>query len=38
MLLLRGLVANPNEDNANDINEHDQSGVAEACVGPSPQV
>ena len=30
MLLLRGLVANPNEDNAININQHGQSGVAEA--------
>jgi hypothetical protein len=35
MLLLRGLAANPNEDNAININQQDQSGVAEACVGPT---
>jgi hypothetical protein len=28
----RRLVANPNEDNANNINQHDQSGAVEACV------
>ena len=38
MLLLRGLVANPNEDNVNNISQQDQSGVAKACVGPNPQV
>ena len=38
MLLLRGLAANPNEDNAINITQQDQSGVAEACVGPNPQV
>jgi hypothetical protein len=38
MLLLRGLAANPNEDNAININQQDQSGAAEACVGPNPQV
>jgi hypothetical protein len=38
MLLLRGLAANPNEDNAININQQDQSGVAKACVGPNPQV
>jgi hypothetical protein len=38
MLLLRGLVANPNEDNAININQQDQSGATEACVGPNPQV
>jgi hypothetical protein len=36
--LLRGLVANPNEDNAININQQDQSEAAEACVGPNPQV
>jgi hypothetical protein len=38
MLLLRGLAANPNEDNAISINQQDQSGTTEACVGPNPQV
>jgi hypothetical protein len=38
MLLLRGLAANPNEDNAININQQDQSGAAKACVGPKPQV
>jgi hypothetical protein len=38
MLLLRGLVANPNEDNAININQQDQSGAVKACVGPNPQV
>jgi hypothetical protein len=38
MLLLRGLAANPNEDNAININQQDQSGATEACVGPNPQV
>ena len=38
MLLLRGLATNPNEDNAININQQDQSGTAEACVGPNPQV
>jgi hypothetical protein len=38
MLLLRGLAANPNEDNAININQQDQSGAAKACVGPNPQV
>jgi hypothetical protein len=37
-LLLRGLAANPNEDNAININQQDQSGTAKACVGPNPQV
>jgi hypothetical protein len=37
-LLLRGLVANPNEDNANNISQQDHSGATEACVGPNPQV
>jgi hypothetical protein len=36
--MLRGLAANPNEDNAININQQDQSGAAEACVGPNPQV
>jgi hypothetical protein len=38
MLLLRGLAANPDEDNAININQQDQSGAAEACLGPNPQV
>jgi hypothetical protein len=38
MLLLRGLAANPNEDNAININQQNQSGAAKACVGPNPQV
>jgi hypothetical protein len=38
MLLLRGLAANPNEDNAININQQDQIGAAKACVGPNPQV
>ena len=38
MLLLRGLAANPNEDNAININQQDQTGAAKACVGPNPQV
>jgi hypothetical protein len=37
-LLLRGLAANPNEDNAININQQDQSGAAKACLGPNPQV
>jgi hypothetical protein len=37
MHLLRGLVANPNEDNPTNINQQESSGVAEACVGPNPQ-
>jgi hypothetical protein len=36
--MLRGLAANPNEDNATNINQQDQNGAAEACVGPNPQV
>jgi hypothetical protein len=28
MLMLRGLAANPNEDNAINISKHDQSGAA----------
>jgi hypothetical protein len=35
---IRGLAANPNEDNAISVNQQDQSGAAEACVGPNPQV
>jgi hypothetical protein len=38
MLLLRGLVANPNEGNAINVNRQDQSGAAKACVGPNPYV
>jgi hypothetical protein len=38
MLLLRGLAANPNEDNAINISQQDQSGAAEVCVGPNPQI
>jgi hypothetical protein len=38
MLLLRGLAVNPNEDNAININQQDQSGTTKACVGPNPQV
>jgi hypothetical protein len=38
MLLLRGLAANPNEDNAININQKDQSDATKACVGPNPQV
>jgi hypothetical protein len=38
MLLLRGLAANPDEDNAINTNQQDQSGAAKACVGPNPQV
>jgi hypothetical protein len=38
MLLLRGLVANPNEDNVFNINQQGCSGAAKACVGPNPQV
>jgi hypothetical protein len=38
MILLRGLAANPNEDNAININQQDQSGATETCVGPNPQV
>jgi hypothetical protein len=30
--MLRGLAANPNEDNAININQQDQSGAAKACV------
>ena len=35
---LRGLVANPKEDNAINLNQQDRSGAAEACVGPNPHV
>ena len=35
MLLLRGLSANPNEDNAINISQQDQSGATKACVGPT---
>jgi hypothetical protein len=38
MLLLRGLAANPDEDNEINIKQLDQSGAAEACVGPNSQV
>ena len=38
MLLLKGLAANPNEDNVINITQQDQSGAAKACVGPNPQV
>jgi hypothetical protein len=38
MLLLRGLAANPSEDNAININQQGQSGATKACVGPNPQV
>jgi hypothetical protein len=38
MLLLRGLAANPNEDNVIHINQQDQSGTRKAFVGPNPQV
>jgi hypothetical protein len=38
MLLLRGLAANPSEDNAINISQQDQSGAVKACVGPNPQV
>jgi hypothetical protein len=38
MLLLRGLAANPDKDNANNINEQDQSGAVEAFEDPNPQV
>jgi hypothetical protein len=34
--MLRGLAANPNEDNAININQQDQSGAAKACVSPDP--
>jgi hypothetical protein len=35
---VKGLAANPNEDNAININQQDHSGAAKACVGPNPQV
>jgi hypothetical protein len=38
MLLLRGLAAKPNEDNAINISQQDQRGVVKVCVGPNPQV
>jgi hypothetical protein len=38
MLLLRGLAANPSEDNAININQQESSGAMEACVGPNPHV
>jgi hypothetical protein len=38
MLLLGGLATNPNDGNAIHINQQDQSGTVEACVGPNPQV
>jgi hypothetical protein len=38
MLLLRGLVANPDDGNTININQQDQSGAVEACMGPNPQV
>jgi hypothetical protein len=38
MLLLRGLAANPNKDNAINISQQDQTGAAEVCVGPNSQV
>jgi hypothetical protein len=38
MLLLRGLDANPKEDNAININQQDQSGATKAYVGPNPHV
>jgi hypothetical protein len=38
MLMLRGLAANPYEDNAINIDQQDWSCAAEACVGPNPQV
>jgi hypothetical protein len=37
MLLLRGLVANPNEDNVIDIDQQDRSGAVKECVGPNPK-
>ena len=36
LLLLRGLAANPNEDNVININKQDQSEAAKDCVGPNP--
>jgi hypothetical protein len=38
MLLLRGLAANPNEEDVININQQDQSCAAKECVGPNPQV
>jgi hypothetical protein len=38
MFLLRGLVVNPNDYHAININQQDQIGAAKACVGPNPQV
>jgi hypothetical protein len=38
MLPLRGLAAKANEDNVINVNQQDQSGAAEAGVGPSPQI
>jgi hypothetical protein len=35
---VKGVSHYPNEDNANNISQHDQSGAAKACVGPNPQV
>jgi hypothetical protein len=35
---VKGLAANPNEDNAIHINKQDQSSTGKACVGPNPQV
>jgi hypothetical protein len=35
---VKGLAANPYEDNAININQQDWSGAAEACVGTNPQV
>ena len=35
--MLRGLAANPDEDNMININQQDWSGAAKACVGPNPQ-
>jgi hypothetical protein len=36
--MLRGLAANPNEDNVININQQDWSGTVKAFVGPNPQV
>jgi hypothetical protein len=33
--LVKGLAANPNEDNVININKQDQSEATEACVGPT---
>jgi hypothetical protein len=38
MLLVRGLAANPNKDNAINISQQDRRGAVKACVGPNPQV